>query len=62
LERPMSDADLEAKFHHLADPVAGKAQAAKLIKIAREIETLADAGDIARAAAKQRETAPTRPA
>jgi 2-methylcitrate dehydratase PrpD len=51
LKRPMSDADLEAKFHHLADPVAGKAQAAKLIKLARDIESLADAGEIARSAA-----------
>jgi 2-methylcitrate dehydratase PrpD len=56
LERPMSDADLEAKFHHLADPVTGKAQAAKLIKLAREIETLPDIGEIARASAvRQRE-------
>jgi 2-methylcitrate dehydratase PrpD len=56
LKRPMSDADLEAKFHHLVDPVAGKAQAAKLIKLAREIEALPDIGEIARASAvKQRE-------
>jgi 2-methylcitrate dehydratase PrpD len=57
LERPMSDADLEAKFHRLVDPVAGKAQAAKLIKLAREIESLADVGEIARAGAKRREAA-----
>jgi len=31
VERPMSDADLEGKFHGLADPVIGKAQAAALI-------------------------------
>jgi 2-methylcitrate dehydratase PrpD len=56
LKRPMSDADLEAKFHHLVDPVTGKAQAAKLIKLAREIEALPDIGEIARASAvKQRE-------
>jgi 2-methylcitrate dehydratase PrpD len=56
LERPMSDADLEAKFHHLVDPVTGKAQAAQLIKLARGIEGLADVGEIARASAiKQRE-------
>jgi 2-methylcitrate dehydratase PrpD len=56
LKRPMSDADLEAKFHHLADPVSGKTQAAKLIKLARGIEDLADVGEIARAAAvRQRE-------
>jgi 2-methylcitrate dehydratase PrpD len=28
LERPMSDADLEAKFHALADPVIGRGKAA----------------------------------
>jgi hypothetical protein len=55
LKRPMSDADLEVKFHHLVDPVTGKAQAAKLIKLAREIESLGDAGEVARASAvKQR--------
>jgi 2-methylcitrate dehydratase PrpD len=32
LERPMSDADLEAKFHSLADPVIGAAKAAALIE------------------------------
>ena len=49
LKRPMSDADLEAKFHHLVDPVTGEAPATKLIKLAREIETLADTAEIARA-------------
>ncbi len=32
LERPMSDADLEAKFHSLADEVIGKAKAGALIE------------------------------
>jgi len=31
VERPMSDGDLEGKFHGLADPVIGKARAAALI-------------------------------
>jgi len=31
LERPMTDKDLEGKFHSLADPVIGKAKAATLI-------------------------------
>jgi 2-methylcitrate dehydratase PrpD len=31
LEKPMSDSDLEAKFHGLADPVIGKAKATSLI-------------------------------
>jgi 2-methylcitrate dehydratase PrpD len=59
LKRPMNDADLEAKFHHLVDPVTGKAQAAKLIKLAREIESLADVGEIARAAAVKQRAAAT---
>ena len=33
LERPMSDADLEAKFHGLADPVIGAEKAAKTIAV-----------------------------
>ena len=57
LKRPMTDANLEAKFHHLVDPVAGKAQADTLIKLAREIEGSADVGEIARAGAKQRAAA-----
>jgi 2-methylcitrate dehydratase PrpD len=32
LERPMSDADLEAKFHALADPVLGASKASALIE------------------------------
>ena len=31
LERPMSDKDLEAKFHTLADPVIGAAKASAAI-------------------------------
>jgi hypothetical protein len=31
LERPLGDADLEAKFHSLADPVIGVDKAAQLI-------------------------------
>jgi 2-methylcitrate dehydratase PrpD len=32
LERPMSDADLEGKFHYLADPVIGAAKASAVIE------------------------------
>jgi len=32
LERPMSDADLEGKFHDLADPVIGAAKASAAIQ------------------------------
>jgi 2-methylcitrate dehydratase PrpD len=48
LERPMSDADLEAKFHALADPVIGKAKTGLLIEAcrglgaARDVQALAE--------------------
>lgn len=47
LERPMSDADLEAKFHGLADPILGSAKAGALIEAcwelgdAKDVQTLA---------------------
>jgi 2-methylcitrate dehydratase PrpD len=43
LEKPMSDKDLEAKFHGLADPVIGKAKADALIAACWK---LADAKDV----------------
>ena len=42
LARPMSDADLEAKFHGLADPVLGAAQVAALIAGCRGVGKAAD--------------------
>jgi 2-methylcitrate dehydratase PrpD len=50
LERPMSDADLEAKFLDLADGVLPVAQARKLMDLCWKVETLASAGDLATAA------------
>ena len=50
LERPMSDADLEAKFHGLADGVLPRAQAEKLIAACWDVEALADVGALAEAA------------
>jgi len=32
LERPMTDQDLDGKFHSLADPVIGKARASSLVE------------------------------
>lgn len=49
--RPMSDADLERKFLGQAEPVIGAARARALAARNWEVETLADAGDLARAAA-----------
>ena len=42
LQRPMSDRDLEAKFHSLADPVIGEARATKLIECCWNLGKLGD--------------------
>ena len=48
LERPMSDADLEGKFHYLADPVIGVAKASAAIEAcwklggARDVKTVVE--------------------
>ncbi|MEO5676226.1 MAG: MmgE/PrpD family protein, partial [Usitatibacter sp.] len=42
LERPLSDRDLEAKFHSLADPVIGAARATKLIEACWKLGAAAD--------------------
>jgi len=52
LGKPMSNADLEFKFLQLADGVLPKAQAEKLLKSAWSIESVADAGSIAREGAR----------
>jgi 2-methylcitrate dehydratase PrpD len=51
LERPMSDAALDAKFLDLADGILPPAQARALIGQCRTIEQLDDAGSLAQAAA-----------
>ena len=50
LARPMSDADLEAKFRKFAQGILSNAQTDALIKLCWDIEKLKSAGDIARAA------------
>jgi 2-methylcitrate dehydratase PrpD len=50
LERPMSDADLAAKFHGLVDPVLGAANADQLIELAMRLGSASDVGAIARRA------------
>lgn len=52
LERPMSDADLEAKFRGLAEGVLTDQQGSEVIRLCWGAEKLADAGVIARAAAR----------
>jgi 2-methylcitrate dehydratase PrpD len=47
-EVPMTDAQLDEKFHVLADDILGAAHADRLLKLTRSIETLSDAADISR--------------
>ena len=49
VERPMSDAALEAKFRHLAGGILPAPQIDKLIGLCRSLTDLADAGAVARA-------------
>lgn len=48
---PMSDADLERKFTGLAEPIVGAARTRELIDRTWGVGSLADAGELARAAA-----------
>jgi 2-methylcitrate dehydratase PrpD len=50
LERPMSDADLEAKFRGLAEGILSGAETARLIDLCWNVGRLKDAGEVARAA------------
>ena len=49
LARPMSDADLEAKFRKFSNAILGNAQTDALLKLCWAVDSLKDAGDIARA-------------
>jgi 2-methylcitrate dehydratase PrpD len=42
LERPMTDADLEAKFHSLADAVIGAPRASRLMEACRDVANIED--------------------
>ena len=50
LECPLSDEDMDAKVHALADPMLGAGSVEELIRACREVAALEDAGDLARAA------------
>jgi 2-methylcitrate dehydratase PrpD len=56
LERPMSDADLEAKFKGMVEPVLGAAGAAKLIELCWTLQGLSDVATIARSGANPADT------
>lgn len=49
LDRPMSDGDLEAKFHGLVDGILPRLEAENLIRLCWDIEKLKDAAEVARA-------------
>lgn len=51
VERPMSDGDLDAKFLDLADGVLPAPQARRLLGLARDVDRLPRAGDLAAAGA-----------
>lgn len=51
LERPMSDADLEDKFRGLAEGILSEKKSNEVIRLCWAVDTLPDAGVIARAAA-----------
>lgn len=50
VEKPMNDAQLDAKFADLCEGIIPADQARKVMALCRGLETLADAGEIARAA------------
>jgi 2-methylcitrate dehydratase PrpD len=50
LECPLSDEDMDAKVHALADPLLGTASVEELIHACRNVAALEDAGALARAA------------
>jgi len=56
LERPMSDADLEAKFRGLVEGILPKRPIGELIAACWSVESLEDAGEIARLATDRRES------
>lgn len=57
LDRPMSDSDLETKFHGLADGVIGRADADRLMRLCWDIGKLKDAAEVARASVPAAATA-----
>ena len=50
LECPLSDQDMDAKVHALADPLLGEASTQEMIRACRGVAALEDAGTLARAA------------
>ncbi|HTW85574.1 MAG TPA: MmgE/PrpD family protein [Candidatus Sulfotelmatobacter sp.] len=53
LARPMTDADLEAKFHGLADPILGPEQARRVLALCWDVAGLGDVAQLAQAARRE---------
>ena len=53
IARPMTNADLEAKFVDLVEPILGADQCAELLAACWAVETIADVGEVARLAAQR---------
>jgi 2-methylcitrate dehydratase PrpD len=49
LDRPMSDADLEAKFRGLAEGILAPGETARLMRLCWDVDALEDPGEVARA-------------
>jgi 2-methylcitrate dehydratase PrpD len=49
VERPMSDGDLDAKFHGLTDGILSRAESDKLLGLCRDVETLKSIGELVEA-------------
>jgi 2-methylcitrate dehydratase PrpD len=57
LERPMSDRELEAKFHGLAAEILTKDESDRLLKLCWNVEMLEDAADLGKATVPHRSVA-----
>ena len=57
IAKPMSDADLDAKFRGLAEGILSKAETDKLIRLCWDIGKLKDAAEVARASVPEHRTA-----
>jgi 2-methylcitrate dehydratase PrpD len=57
LDRPMSDADLEAKFRGLAQGILSKGETDKLIRLCWDVAKLKDVGEVARASVPAKKSA-----
>ena len=53
-QRPLTEAQLDAKFTALSEPILGRRKTARLLALCRDAEAIADAGEMPRAARRPR--------